>query len=192
VISDRYKLIGYPNTFDQWELVTSLDHPVLELYDISTDPAETSNLADRYPEILEELRTAYDHWFDDVKDSREFLPGWIHIGSAAENPVYLSRYQDASYVNRKPEGWPVYIERAGPYEITVIRDGSTTRGEMTVECNGTRTVQPVGRGEARSVFSLPEGHVHFNAYVTEEGEDYIPRPDEDKIGDVLIRYITPR
>ena len=34
-----------------------------QLYDLSTDPGETKNVIDEYPEILDQLRTAYDKWW---------------------------------------------------------------------------------------------------------------------------------
>jgi arylsulfatase A-like enzyme len=191
VISERFKLIGYPDTFEERDLVTSLDHPVLELYDISSDPGETTNLAVRNPEIVKKLRSAYDQWFDDVKSTRQFSPGLIHIGSDAENPVYLCRYQDATYLDRKPAGWPIFIERPGKYEVTVIRGESLGVGKLIIQFDSTSIVQPLDRGEIKAVFSFPEGRANFNAWVEEEGKDYTPRPDEDKIGDVLIRRMYP-
>jgi len=71
-------------------------------------PRRKKQCCQRYPEILAELKTAYDAWFDDVKSSRQFAPGYIHLGSDAENPAYLCRYQDSAYINQKPTGWPVY------------------------------------------------------------------------------------
>ncbi|MCK5465730.1 MAG: sulfatase-like hydrolase/transferase, partial [Bacteroidales bacterium] len=189
VISERFKLIGYPNTFEERELVTSRDNPVLELYDISSDPGETTNLADRHPEILKNLRAAYDKWFDDVKSTRQFSPGLIHVGADAENPVYLCRYQDATYIDKKPAGWPLFIERPGKYEVTVNRGESLEEGKLIIQFDSTYVVQPLSQGENQAVVSFPEGRVNFNAWVKEGGKDYNPRPDEDKIGDVLIRRI---
>ncbi|HKJ69886.1 MAG TPA: arylsulfatase, partial [bacterium] len=59
-ISQRYKLIGYPGTFNEWTFQPSLSDPALGLYDIEKDPGETENLADRYPGILSKLRGEYD------------------------------------------------------------------------------------------------------------------------------------
>jgi arylsulfatase A-like enzyme len=194
VISERFKLIGYPNTFEERELVTSRQNPVLELYDISSDPGETTNLADLHPDMLKKLRAAYDNWFDDVKNTRQFSPGLIHVGSDAENPVYLCRYQDATYINKKPAGWPLFIERPGKYEVTVNRGESLEEGKLIVQFDSTFAVQPLSQGKDKAVFSFPEGKVIFNAWVMEGEKEYTPRPNEDKIGDVLIRRIpaTPQ
>ncbi len=190
----KVKLIGYPNTFEERELVTSRQNPVLELYDISSDPGESTNLADRHPDMLKKLRAAYDNWFDDVKNTRQFSPGLIHVGSDAENPVYLCRYQDATYIDRKPAGWPLFIERLGKYEVTVNRGESLKEGKLIVQFDSTFAVQPLSQGKDKAVFSFPEGKVIFNAWVQEGEKEYTPRPNEDKIGDVLIRRIpaTPQ
>lgn len=37
-----------------------------ELFDISVDPFETSNVASKHPEVLTELRRAYDQWWEET------------------------------------------------------------------------------------------------------------------------------
>jgi arylsulfatase len=34
-----------------------------ELYDIQADPGETANVIDRYPEVVAQMRAAYDAWW---------------------------------------------------------------------------------------------------------------------------------
>ena len=38
-----------------------------ELYDLREDPGETTNVIDKHPEVVAELRTAYDRWWDGVQ-----------------------------------------------------------------------------------------------------------------------------
>lgn len=40
-----------------------------ELYDLSVDPAETTNVIDRHPEVVTELRAAYDRWWTSILPS---------------------------------------------------------------------------------------------------------------------------
>jgi arylsulfatase A-like enzyme len=190
VITEGFKLVCYPGTFEDRQLETSRDNPVLELYNIPDDPIEAKNLAGQYPGVTAELLAAYDSWFDDVKNSRNFSPGLIHIGTDAENPTYLSRYQDASYIDRKPAGWPVYIESPGKYELTVNRGESLGPGKLCIRYDSTLATRPLSQGENQAIFSLPQGKVNLDVWVEEDGRDYVPRPDEDRIGDVQVRPLT--
>ena len=70
---------------------------VFELYDLDQDPGEQRNLAADHPDTVAALRAAYDAWYDDVKATRSFEPGWIHLGSPFENPVTLCRFQDQAH-----------------------------------------------------------------------------------------------
>ena len=38
-----------------------------ELYDLSTDPGEQTNVIHEHPEVAATLRTAYDQWWTDVQ-----------------------------------------------------------------------------------------------------------------------------
>jgi len=38
-----------------------------ELYDLRSDPGETTNVIDQQPEITAALRAAYDRWWDDIQ-----------------------------------------------------------------------------------------------------------------------------
>lgn len=190
IIAEKYKLIGYyPDAPDGGWTAIRPGEPVFELYDIPSDPGEAINLASQESDIVEELKAAYDNWYDDVKSSRQFSPGLIHIGSDAENPTYLCRYQDASYIDKKPTGWPVYIECEGKYEVTINRGESLEECQLVIQYDSTYVSQPLTRGENQAIFSLPSGNVTFNAWVKEPGKEYMPRPNEDKIGDVIIRRI---
>jgi arylsulfatase len=51
---------------EQWRLVYSLDKKgkvETFLSDVIKDPGETTNLADKFPEVVKELRAAYDSWW---------------------------------------------------------------------------------------------------------------------------------
>ena len=38
-----------------------------ELYDLTNDPGETTNVIDKHPDVVAELRQAYDQWWNDVQ-----------------------------------------------------------------------------------------------------------------------------
>lgn len=61
-----------------------------ELYDLTADPGEATDLAAAHPDVVAELRAAYDAWFDDVSTTRpdNWAPPRIVLGVV---PVTLSR-----------------------------------------------------------------------------------------------------
>ncbi len=48
--------------WQQWRIVKFRDEPSWRLYDIDADPAETTDLADQYPEIVRQMAEHYDNW----------------------------------------------------------------------------------------------------------------------------------
>jgi arylsulfatase A-like enzyme len=42
-----------------------------ELYDIKNDPGETTNVIAQYPEVVEEMRAAYDRWWEEILPALE-------------------------------------------------------------------------------------------------------------------------
>jgi arylsulfatase A-like enzyme len=190
VITQDFKMVGYPNSFNERYLQISLDNPYLELYDLQNDPGETSNIAEKQPEILRLLKIAYDRWFDDVKSTRQFAPGLIHIGSGFENPTHLCRYQDASYYNEEPTGWPVVVEEGGKYEIEINRATPEGKGSLFLKIDDEQVSVPLNEGETKAVFFLPKGKFKLNVWFQEEGLLFHkPRSIEDPIGDVFIKRI---
>ncbi len=191
VVGQQYKMAGYPGTDGNWTLKPSTDDPVLELYDLINDPAEKNNIADRHPEILESLKNAYDKWYDDVKKERQFEPGLIHIGSEAENPVYLSRYQDGHYSeNQIPTGWPVVIEKAGQYKISINRHSPDKKGSLIVKINNLpEIIKSFREGEDKAIVYLPAGKMKINIWCVIEGEEYSPISEENLIGDVVLKHL---
>jgi arylsulfatase A-like enzyme len=190
VITQDFKMVGYPNTFNERYLQISLLNPYLELYDLQNDPGETSNIAEKQPETLRFLKMAYDRWFDDVKSTRNFEPGLIHIGSGFENPTHLCRYQDASYYNEEPTGWPVVVEEGGKYEIEINRAAPEGKGSLFLKIDDEQVSVPLNEGENKAVFFLPKGKFKLNIWFQEEGLLFHkPRSIEDPVGDVFVKRI---
>jgi arylsulfatase len=50
----------------RWRLVFEVvdGQPVTTLSDISVDPGETTNVAEQHPEVVQELKSAFDQWWD--------------------------------------------------------------------------------------------------------------------------------
>jgi arylsulfatase A len=60
-----------------------------ELYDMIADPDQTRDLARQQPELVTQLRTAFEAWSADVSRGAEGFKPPIPIGHTAENPVEL-------------------------------------------------------------------------------------------------------
>lgn len=72
-----------------------------ELYDISKDPFEKTNVASQYPEVVEELRKAYDQWWEETK------PLMVN----EDRPYTKEHPQWARYEKQKAErGIPEWVE----------------------------------------------------------------------------------
>jgi arylsulfatase A-like enzyme len=104
-----------------------------ELYDLTADPGERDDLAAQLPELVDELRAAYDAWFDDICATRPdpFAAPRIVIGELREPHVVLTR-QDwriddgladmgelAGWMGTTQGWWEVDITRATPANVEV-------------------------------------------------------------------------
>lgn len=96
--------------------------PKFELFDIPNDPFEQTDLADKLPDEVAQLKREYEVWFADVT-KMGFAPPRIVLGSEKANPVRLTR-QDwrgnrAGWAADSAGDWEVTFERAGEYEVTL-------------------------------------------------------------------------
>ncbi|MDP1794970.1 MAG: arylsulfatase [Acidimicrobiales bacterium] len=107
-----------------------------ELYDLAADPGETNNLAAALPELVADLRAAYDAWFDDISATRAdpFAAPRIVLGAAGEPHVVLTRQDwrvDDSLADMgELAGW--MGTTAGWWEVTVERP-VTARVEVRLD-----------------------------------------------------------
>jgi arylsulfatase A-like enzyme len=111
--------------WQKWRLVHGK-----ELYDLTTDPGQKTNVAEKNPDILKKLRNHYEEWWAGIEPQiDDFVP--VVIGSDHENPVTLSSADWAkvycdnmndlrSGVNRNGP-WHVLPEKDGDYEIALRR-----------------------------------------------------------------------
>lgn len=104
-----------------------------ELYNVSSDPGETKNIADKFPDKVNDLLQFYQKWWRGLSpDWDRYLP--LVVGNAQENPVILTSdyWADSSYVNTQwkvaqaggpPSGgvWHISAARTGNYKIELSR-----------------------------------------------------------------------
>lgn len=75
----------------RWRLVFDLhkDEVQTQLSDITADPGERTNVAEQYPEVVKQLRAAYDPWWSSTESLlvNEGLP-WVNAGDSPLNVRY--------------------------------------------------------------------------------------------------------
>jgi arylsulfatase A-like enzyme len=88
----RYR--NYAAITQRWKVTRPHEEAVDELYDLQRDPHETAEIAVAHHDVVEQLRSEYDRWFDDVGATRggcTFDPQTVHLGLDEENPVLLTQ-----------------------------------------------------------------------------------------------------
>ncbi len=125
----------------RWKLVAGK-----ELYDLSRDPSEQKDLADRHPEMLKDLQQAFDRWAQEVVSEEDLLRLPVPV-SGEDTPSIMSnmflggtvvdiawadlhgeglRYGYGKLIRDKITGWQdpndfvqwhLDVEREGRYEV---------------------------------------------------------------------------
>jgi arylsulfatase/arylsulfatase A len=149
---------------DPWKLVhpsgfgkESFDGDAeLQLYDLSKDPQQKSDVAKEFPEILERLKTGYENWFEDVSTTREdnYAPPRIVIGTDHEPQSVLTR-QDWRHETGKPWArnsngfWLLEAPEAGDYELEIIFASDSPAGTATITAGSLVKKLDIVAGERR-------------------------------------------
>lgn len=146
-VPDRYHHFALIGPKGRWKLlndsasqqVTLPAPPKFELYDLHRDAGETNDLAAEHPQMVSQLKQAYDELFDDICHTRNPNFGMppIVIGSEQQATVILTRQDIRNEAGEDRDVWasgfwPVDVRRDGPYTINVRLDAETT-AKTTVE-----------------------------------------------------------
>ena len=116
---------------DQWRFVNYDKGD--ELYDLNSDPKQTTNVADKHPEVLERLRGVYNAYWDDVSREHD-LTSYMVIGSDKAPIVKLCSHDwlidklppwNQSHIKSgavaEVSHWAIEVEHDGDYEISLRR-----------------------------------------------------------------------
>ena len=133
--------------------------PKFELYDMAADPLEQNDLAAKRDDIVKAMRKQYEEWFADVSGTRpdNYAPPRIHIGTAHENPVVLTR-QDWRHAKGRPWAgdssgfWELYVAKADKYDIKIDFPAAKTDGELLLEVSGRKSTQTIAKGQTSANF----------------------------------------
>jgi arylsulfatase len=143
--ADRKFVVQYgqiPKKFDccviwnQWRLVKGD-----ELYDVESDRAQKTNVAEKHADVLKSMRDYYESWWKGLEPIlNEFVP--ISIGAKQQAVVELTSgdwegiYADnAGYVREAVGGptgghWHIQVEEAGEYQFTLRRWPEQTKAAL--------------------------------------------------------------
>lgn len=125
-----------------------------ELYDLEADPGEQKDIGAKRPEMVAEMRKAYEEWFRDVSSTRGYAPPRIVLGTAHENPSTLTR-QDwrAGWQPGDIGHWEVEFARAGDYEVTITMPALPDAGEVQLRLNEAVFRQRAEKGSMQTAFA---------------------------------------
>lgn len=112
---------------DNWRLINGK-----ELYNVSTDPGQQHDIAAAHPEIVSELRAAYEAWWTDLAPSFNEYTRPI-IGKESTITLYSHDWHEV----RDSLGDPGRT----PWHQTHIREGLATNGFWTVNISDAGTYQ---------------------------------------------------
>jgi arylsulfatase A-like enzyme len=101
-----------------------------ELYDLTTDPGQKTNVAAKRPDVVKRLKDHYDGWWKEVEPlTEDFVP--VIVGADEENPVRLSsadwakvycdNMNDLRTGRNKNGPWHIQAAKDGEYEIALRR-----------------------------------------------------------------------
>ena len=133
-----------------------------ELYNLGTDPGQTSDVAKTNAGVLKKMKDHYERWWTHVEPGLKNF-ATITLGSDVENPVRLcsSDWQDiycdnpghVSDAAGGPRGgpWNVFVERDGTYEIELHR----WIPELGLSLTAGREIQKMTVGQLPAGKALP-------------------------------------
>ncbi len=116
----------------RWRLVNGN-----ELFDMQNDPGQKDDVADRHPDVVAQLRSEYERWWDHVSDRNDEYVR-IVLGAEAAPQIGLSCHDwhplsgDTRTVPWSQQGgiakdlpangsWAVHVDQAGRYEFRLRR-----------------------------------------------------------------------
>ncbi len=184
----------------KWRLVIRNDDretPTFELFDLSADPGQTTDVSNRHEEITRRLRSAYDGWWNDI-DERMDDYSRIVVGDPRQNPVRLTRFdwhsvqrwgQGSVRSGKKENGfWALDVAEAGDYEIVLRRwpeevnqpitaaipkGKAITADEAHLRIGALSKSLAIPEGAATVTFqvSLPKGPTQMETSLTDHGRE---------------------
>jgi len=100
IVDSRRKL--YP---DKWRLSSVMNRKFrlingTELYNLSTDPGQKTDISSQHPQLVTELRHKYETWFKDIYDNWEELSYFV-VGEKGQDEILLTSHDWMEPVNTR-------------------------------------------------------------------------------------------
>ena len=123
--------VNYPTPFAQTLMYRNLAEVLWkrwrlledrELYNLETDPLQTTNVIDQHPEVLAKMRARLNAWWDDVGPGANEVQRII-IGSEHENPSRLTGCEWLDVFIDQQRQIRVGQEKSGYWMLDVAEDG---------------------------------------------------------------------
>ena len=90
---------------DKWRLSSVMNRTFrlingTELYNLSTDPGQKTDISSQYPQLVSELQQKYETWFKDIFDNWEELSYFV-VGEKGQDEIMLTSHDWMDPVNTK-------------------------------------------------------------------------------------------
>lgn len=183
VRSERYKLVsphddpyGPVGRLSADEIKKTLAS--LELYDIQNDPSEIKNIARQHPDIVEDLLSKYERWFDSViRDRGDDWPQKIYVGTRFQPVIHLSRFDwggpQVYAADQRLGYWDIRSE-AGLYRVKVTYPKTVKDAVLYLRYKGIELQKTIAKGETEAFFDqvkLPAGTGQLEVFLRSDRLD---------------------
>ena len=186
ILGGRWKLVMNEGQFSNEDFQIAGTIGDVLLYDLKQDPGELIDLSLGNPNVVADMLSLYEHWFEDVKLSRDFVPGKLVVGSKEENPVRLCRYQDGHFVDGYSQGWDVEVQNAGHYRVEVVSTQSIGQSHVFLSWQDQLHWRPVEGSNPIAQFYLRAGTGRLDIWMQENGGKRVRPGDNSVAGDVTL------
>lgn len=165
---------------ERWRLVNSNR---LYLFDILADHAQRNDLAAQYPEVVQQLRSLYEPFWQHV--SPRMTPVRVDLGNPDQNPTELCsqdwymptgnppwNFGEIKKLPKVTGAWMVQVQKAGQYRISLRQfpkeaDQPVVASRAKIEIAGQIMERQVKTGSKGVVFEvdLPKGATELVTYL---------------------------
>lgn len=156
-----------------------------ELYDMTSDPGQTRNLAGDHPDVVARLQGDYERWWASLAPALERF-AWIDIGSDKENPARITCHDwhsdqvpwNQNMIRNAPFAngyWMIRIERAGRYTFELRQQPEAaafplqaTRARIEIGTHKTEAAVSSGATVATLTLDLKPGTTKMQTWLIDE------------------------